>query len=569
MLAAEAARFGLTTKKNFTKQERAGWTAQEKAMWKSQVQMGGEKKASKYMREATAILGLGRAARLANLGSIAAAGKYFDKKNGTAEAAKPPKPAAPSVLAAALTQEEPKEQLPPAPPGQLACAGSLDWITVGGSATADEQTNLYRLHRIATPAQVRVVASGPSARHVIAIDTQGRAWSWGRNCSGQLGHGDEEARALPARIAGVKGAEAAACGRHHTLLLAGGAVMACGKNNAGQLGIGEVGGTRSKLRKVSSSWAKGPVAGVAAGAEYSVACSAAGQVASWGHPQYGQLGHGTDGEYIAKQGKVDYSYELAPKVVAFGESVECEELACGNNHTVARTREGAVYTWGFGGYSRLGHGGGANEMRPRKLVELDGTAAKSSARMIRAGAACCFAVTFKGSTLFWGKTKQTGEPTIRPTMVSDLCASLTATAQPAQRSARLTMLAAHSNGWRVRDIGAGHTHAAVAADSSLISWGPSPSYGALAYGEPDEKKGVPKSSTKPRKVDDLEGQSVCSVAAGYAHTVLVIPDEAASSLPELQEYDIAQKKETYSGPNAYMLFMKVSSPNADSAKALI
>ena len=424
MLAAEAARFGVAVKKNFTKQERAGWTAQEKSMWKSQVQMGGEKKASKFMR------------------------KYFDKKNGTAEAAKPPKPAAPSVLAAALTQEEPKEQLPPAPPGQLACAGSLDWVTVGGSATADEQTNLYRLHRIATPAQVRVVASGPSARHVIAIDTQGRAWSWGRNCSGQLGHGDEAARALPARIAGVKGAEAAACGRHHTLLLAGGAVMACGKNTAGQLGIGEVGGTRSKLRKVSSSWAKGPVAGVAAGAEYSVACSAAGQVASWGHPQYGQLGHGTDGEYIAKQGKVDYSYELAPKVVEFGESVECEELACGNNHTVARTREGAVYTWGFGGYSRLGHGGGANEMRPRKLAELDGTAAKSSARMIRAGAACCFAVTFKGSTLFWGKTKQTGEPTIRPTMVSDLCASLTAT-----RTASTTIRPANNAGLRTATVG--------------------------------------------------------------------------------------------------------------------
>ena len=123
----------------------------------------------------------------------------------------------------------------------------------------------------------------------------------------------------------------------------------------------------------------------------------------------------------------------------------------------------------------------------------------------------------------------------------------------------------------MRDIGAGHTHAAVAADSSLISWGPSPSYGALGYGEPDEKNGVPKSSTKPRKVDDLEGQSVCSVAAGYAHTVLVIPDDAASSLPELQEYDIAQKKETYSGPNAYMLFtaeVRVSTKEARMLRSL-
>ena len=307
MMAAEAARFGLTVKTNFSKADRAGWTAQEKSLWKSQVQMGGEKKATKFMT------------------------KYFAKKNGEASPPKKEKTPVvdPTAAAAALAAAEPKVDMPPPRPGTMVCAGSLDWVTMGKDALVDDQNNLWSFHRIATPAQVRLVASGPSARHFIAIDTSGKAWSWGRNCSGQLGLGDEEPRALPTRITGLPSGkvEAAACGRHHTLLLVGGAVVSCGANTAAQLGhsYGETespsssgapkGGAKaaakdgkrpaaeafakpitkySKFKKVSSAWASGePVASVAAGAEFSIAVSAAGVAASWGHPRYGQLGHGT------------------------------------------------------------------------------------------------------------------------------------------------------------------------------------------------------------------------------------------------------------------------------------
>jgi alpha-tubulin suppressor-like RCC1 family protein len=84
--------------------------------------------------------------------------------------------------------------------------------------------------------------------------------------------------------------------------------------------------------------------------------------------RYGQLGHGTSGEYIAKQGKTDYEFVLKPQVIAgFGgptagataaaappvaNAGRAAGIACGNHHTVLRTDTGLVFTWGFGGYGR-------------------------------------------------------------------------------------------------------------------------------------------------------------------------------------------------------------------------
>jgi len=73
-----------------------------------------------------------------------------------------------------------------------------------------------------------------------------------------------------------------------------------------------------------------------------------------------------DGEFLEKAGKVEYSYSTEPQPIDFSQAAEggaaaaaapvvIEEVACGTNHSVARTKAGAVYTWGFGGYGRLGH----------------------------------------------------------------------------------------------------------------------------------------------------------------------------------------------------------------------
>jgi len=46
----------------------------------------------------------------------------------------------------------------------------------------------------------------------------------------------------------------------------------------------------------------------------------------WGKPEFGQLGNGTTGEYIAKANKIDYSYVESPEIRALQSPAGCAQV---------------------------------------------------------------------------------------------------------------------------------------------------------------------------------------------------------------------------------------------------
>lgn len=67
---------------------------------------------------------------------------------------------------------------------------------------------------------------------------------------------------------------------------------------------------------------------------------------AWGSGEYGKLGLG------------DTANRTSPARLAahaFG-GLQVLQAACGDNHTLAVTEEGGLWSWGAGGYGRLGHG---------------------------------------------------------------------------------------------------------------------------------------------------------------------------------------------------------------------
>lgn len=70
---------------------------------------------------------------------------------------------------------------------------------------------------------VSVTALCCGGQHVIAVQSNGCVWSWGRNDFGQLGHGDTNTRTIPVDIrnSDVLGITRVACGFSHTFLLSG------------------------------------------------------------------------------------------------------------------------------------------------------------------------------------------------------------------------------------------------------------------------------------------------------------------------------------------------------------
>lgn len=92
---------------------------------------------------------------------------------------------------------------------------------------------------------------------------------------------------------------------------------------------------------------------IACGGDFSAFVGTDGSIWTWGHPEYGQLGHNTEGQYIEKAGKVNYDYVYNPtRISTFVEKDARKKntqyltpptivtMDCGTNHCV---RNGQIF----------------------------------------------------------------------------------------------------------------------------------------------------------------------------------------------------------------------------------
>jgi hypothetical protein len=153
-------------------------------------------------------------------------------------------------------------------------------------------------------------------------------------------------------------------------------------------------------------------------------------------------------------------------------------------------------------YGRLGHGLPANdELKPRVVKTFEPERLRVAS--IAAGNAITFFTTRAGTTLYYcGITKKSGEAATTPRYLQDLA------------------------GWSVRAVASGATSSIVAAEASVVSFGPSPTCGELGYGE------AVKSSTKPKLVDTLEGCHALDVAMGLGASMVVVDTSSGTPAAE-------------------------------------
>lgn len=92
---------------------------------------------------------------------------------------------------------------------------------------------------------VSVVSVAARGAHVLALDSNGKCWSWGRGDEGQLGHGTTESQSAPRPIMFRYDNKEVivsqiACGRQHsTALSVTGDLFTWGSGDDGALGHGD------------------------------------------------------------------------------------------------------------------------------------------------------------------------------------------------------------------------------------------------------------------------------------------------------------------------------------------
>ncbi|KAK7861893.1 hypothetical protein R5R35_010793 [Gryllus longicercus] len=407
--------------------------------------------------------------------------------------------------------------------GTLLICGSTNWDLTGRKATpkgtkTGAGRNLWVPHRFSpfNGIRVRLVSTGCTSSHSIIVTEEGKAFALGRNEKGQLGVGDQNRRDVPTVIEALesKNIVGAGCGRNHTLILSDdGTVYACGENKMGQCGIGNQHPVVTTATQINY---KGPpVVKVGCGGEFSMILDCKGILHSFGCPEYGQLGHNTDGKYFVTSTKLGFHCETTPKRIVFYvekakdghispvEVMEIIDFSCGSNHTVAIDVKKRVFSWGWGGLGRLGHAEQKDEFIPRLIKFFDSQS--RGVKSVHCGSSYSLALNDFGVLYLFGQTKRTGEANMYPKPVQDL------------------------SGWAIRSVGCGNTSIVMAADESVIAWGPSPTYGELGFGE------IRKSSTTPMEVKSLDGIYIHQVACGMGHSLLIARDQSDQDKSKLQK----------------------------------
>eukprot|EP00088_Acartia_fossae_P062419 TRINITY_DN7533_c0_g1_i1.p1 TRINITY_DN7533_c0_g1~~TRINITY_DN7533_c0_g1_i1.p1 ORF type:complete len:478 (+),score=139.26 TRINITY_DN7533_c0_g1_i1:92-1525(+) len=437
--------------------------------------------------------------------------------------------------------------------GRVLFCGSTDWELHQKPAKLKEEAyysknNVYEPQFIKSIKDLRVrhVSSNQDACHVIIVDEEGTAWSWGNNDFGQLGQGDKKCRRIPTKIPGTGPnghiIVALATSKKHSLMLTSrGDVLAFGDNFDGQCAQGEmktstvtVGKAKEEqehssvqvvLEPTLINYSGPPVIKISAGLDFSMLLDVEGCVWTFGSQEYGKCGTGTDGGYNSTEAKVKMRYagiskphqlsrvyERDPKTkkTKSMQMMRIKSISAGTHHAGMVDEMGRVFTWGAGSYGRTGLNDVMDTHVPTWVQSLDHPRGKMEEIY------CGNVVTI---TIAKGGTRQAhmagiidasrGEANMTPKQYFDF------------GEAAFKNVGFFRKGWNY-----------VGEDGSVMQTNAGPCYGELGSGEKFRNQGIPKKSK-----EFSQGAHILKVGTGIAHCIYIIRDTTEDDQEELEEYD--------------------------------
>ena len=238
-----------------------------------------------------------------------------------------------------------------------------------GSLLGKETTTITPPDSASRGIRFSQVSASQNRSFSLAVGSDGNAYAWGYNGSGQLGDGTRTQRNTPVRVRtpdrntypdlpkDFTYVQVNAGDSHSLALGSDGYAYAWGSNDYGQLGNGTDTGYRTTTPVKVSKPAGAPVdftyVQISAGWNYSVALGSDGNAYAWGYNGSGQLGDGTRTQRntpVRVRTPDRNTYPDLPKDFTY------VQISAGQMHSLALGSDGYAYAWGSNNSGQLGNG---------------------------------------------------------------------------------------------------------------------------------------------------------------------------------------------------------------------
>ena len=260
----------------------------------------------------------------------------------------------------------------------------------------------------------------------------GALWSWGGNNNGRLGDNTITNRSSPVReiTSSTTWCQTSAGFYHTSALKTDGTLWSWGRGSYGRLGDNTVTNRSSPVREITSSttWCQ-----TTSDNRSTHAIKTDGSLWSWGSNIVGQLGDNTTANRSSPVREITSS------------TTWCQTAS--SNYTASAVKtDGTLWSWGSGGYGRLGDNTATSKSSPVREITSSTTWCQTSA-----GGISTSAIKKDGTLWSWGGGLQLGDNTT------------TNRSSPVRE-------ASSSTTWCQTSVGYRHA-SAIKTDGALWSWG--------------------------------------------------------------------------------------------------
>ena len=206
--------------------------------------------------------------------------------------------------------------------------------------------------------------------HTLALSADGHLYAWGRNEFGQIGFESPIGNWLTPRIIQKKGTDWVKIGvgdNHSLAIKSDGSLWAWGRNDFGQLGLGQVSGIEKMRPSPTRIGNETNWSAVAGGVLFTIALKKDGTIWGWGGNWVGQLGDGSTDLLPIMDGYEKASKRMVSKPQQIGHDLNWTAIAVGGEHVLALKKDGSLWGWGRNDFGQLGDGTSSHRSTPVRI----------------------------------------------------------------------------------------------------------------------------------------------------------------------------------------------------------